>query len=80
MTRNTRFLYNIISHTICQALLKKYFNCDNYIGGRKKMSIKAKRTIILAVIIVVAFVLGRLAVRTIMNMLLGGTLFGGNFL
>lgn len=43
------------------------------------MSINAKRIIILAVIVAVAFVLGRLAVRAVMNMLLGGTLFGGNF-
>ena len=43
------------------------------------MSITAKRIIILVVIIAVAFVLGRLAVRVVMNMLLGGTLFGGNF-
>ena len=44
------------------------------------MSINAKRIIILAVIVAVAFVLGRLAVRAVMNMLLGGTMFGGNFL
>ena len=43
------------------------------------MSIQAKRVILL-VIIVVAFVLGRLAVRAVMNMMLGGTMFGGNFL
>ena len=44
------------------------------------MSLTAKRIIILVVIIAVAFVLGRLAVRVVINMLLGGTLFGGNFL
>ena len=44
------------------------------------MSITAKRIIILVVIIAVAFVLGRLAVRVVIKMLLGGTLFGGNFL
>ena len=44
------------------------------------MSITTKRIIILAVIIIVAFCLGRLAVRAVMNLLLGGTLFGGNFL
>lgn len=44
------------------------------------MSIKVKRLIILAVIIVAAFILGRLAVRAVLNLLLGGTLFGGNFL
>ena len=44
------------------------------------MSLTAKRIIIIAVIVVVAFVLGRLAVRAFMNLLLGGTLFGGDFL
>lgn len=44
------------------------------------MTLTQKRIIILAVIIIVAAVLGRLAVRVFMNILLGGTLFGGNFL
>ncbi len=44
------------------------------------MSITSKRLIILAVMIAAAFVLGRLAVRAALNLLLGGTLFGGNFL
>ena len=44
------------------------------------MSITVKRIIIIAVIVVVAFVLGRLAVRAVMDLMLGGTLFGGNFL
>lgn len=44
------------------------------------MSIKVKRIIIIAIIVVAAFVLGRLAVRAGLNMLLGGTLFGGDFL
>lgn len=44
------------------------------------MSITAKRVMILACIVVVAAISGRLAVRAFMNMLLGGTLFGGNFL
>lgn len=44
------------------------------------MSKKMKRTIIVLVIIVIAFVLGRLAMRGVMNLLLGGTMFGGNFL
>mgnify|MGYP001034358502 CR=1 FL=1 len=50
------------------------------IGKGVKMSIDTKRIIILGVIALVAFVLGRLAVRAFMNLLLGGTLFGGNFL
>ncbi len=44
------------------------------------MSLTAKRIIIIAVIVVVAFVLGRLAVRAFLNLMLGGTLFGGDFL
>lgn len=38
------------------------------------------RWIILAVVITAGFVLGRLAVRAVLDMLLGGTLFGGNIL
>ena len=44
------------------------------------MSITVKRIIILIVIIAGGFVLGRLAIRAVMNLLLGGTLFGGNIL
>ena len=44
------------------------------------MTLMQKRTLILAVIIVIAFVLGRLAIRAALNFLVGGTLFGGNFL
>lgn len=39
-----------------------------------------KRIIILVVIVAVGIIIGRLAVRAFMNMLLGGTLFGGNIL
>ncbi len=39
-----------------------------------------KKWIILLLISIAAFVLGRLAVRAFLNLLLGGTLFGGNFL
>lgn len=44
------------------------------------MTLTQKRLLILLVIAVVAFVLGRLAVRAVMNLMLGGTLFGGNLL
>ena len=44
------------------------------------MTLTQKRFLILLAIAVVAFVLGRLAVRAVLNLLLGGTLFGGNFL
>lgn len=39
-----------------------------------------KKYIIFSAIALVGFVLGRLALRFVMNMLLGGTLFGGDFL
>lgn len=48
--------------------------------GEAKMSITTKRIIIMAVIVMAAAILGRLAVRAVMNLMLGGTLFGGNFL
>ncbi len=44
------------------------------------MTLTQKRLLILLIIAVVAFVLGRLAVRAAINLLIGGTLFGGNFL
>lgn len=44
------------------------------------MTLTQKRLLLLLVIAVAAFVLGRLAVRAVMNLLLGGTLSGGNFL
>lgn len=44
------------------------------------MKLTQKKWIILIFIAVVAFVLDRLAVRVVMNLLLGGTMFGGNFL
>ena len=48
--------------------------------GMVFMSLKKKRIITLIIIILIAAVLGRLAVRFVMNMMLGGTLFGGDFL
>lgn len=39
-----------------------------------------KRIIILVIIVAIGIIIGRLAVRAFMNMLLGGTLFGGNIL
>lgn len=44
------------------------------------MTLTQKRIIILLVIVVIGIVVGRLAMRAFMNLLLGGTLFGGNFL
>ena len=44
------------------------------------MTLTKKRIIILLVVAGLAFVLGRLAIRAFMNLMMGGTLFGGNFL
>ena len=44
------------------------------------MTLIQKRLIILAIIIIVGIVLGRLAVRGFLNFLLGSTMFGGNIL
>ena len=44
------------------------------------MTLTQKRILILAIIIVIAVVLGRLAERVVMNLMLGGTMSGGNFL
>lgn len=41
------------------------------------MTITQKRILILAMVIIVGIILGRLAVRAVMNLMLGGTLFGG---
>lgn len=44
------------------------------------MTVNDKKLILIGVIAIVGFVLGRLAVRGLLNLLLGGTLFGGNIL
>lgn len=41
---------------------------------------ETKKILIYILIAVIGFVLGRLAVRAILNLMLGGTLFGGNIL
>lgn len=44
------------------------------------MTLTQKRILILLIIVIIAAILGRLAVRAFMNLLVGGTLFGGDFL
>ena len=44
------------------------------------MIITRQRIIILIIIIIVAAILGRLAIRAVLNLMLGGTMFGGNLL
>lgn len=48
--------------------------------GGAAMSMNAKRLIILLIVIAAGIILGRMAVRAVLNLLLGGTLFGGNVL
>lgn len=48
--------------------------------GGTEMHLTKSQIIILIVIAIIAFLLGRLAVRAFFNLLMGGTLFGGNFL
>ncbi|WP_275533114.1 hypothetical protein [Lachnoclostridium sp. An169] len=44
------------------------------------MNLTQKRILILLIVILAGIVLGRLAVRALMNFLLGGTMFGGSLL
>ncbi len=44
------------------------------------MTLTRKRLLILLAVIIMGAVSGRLAVRGFLNLLLGGTMFGGNFL
>ena len=44
------------------------------------MEFSKKRLIILFIVIMLGVILGRLAVRAVLTLMLGGTLFGGNVL
>ena len=44
------------------------------------MTLLQRRLLILGIVVLIAAVLGRLVVRAVLNLLLGGTLFGGNLL
>lgn len=44
------------------------------------MTLTQKRLIILAIVIIVGIILGRLALRAFLNLMVGGSMFGGNFL
>ena len=51
-----------------------------FVKEKTKMTLLQKRLLILLLVVLAAAALGRLAVRAVLNLLLGGTLFGGNFL
>lgn len=44
------------------------------------MTIDTKKIVVIGIIAVIGFVLGRLLIRGLLNLLLGGTMFGGNIL
>lgn len=44
------------------------------------MSTTTKHILVYAAIFAAAFIVGRLSVRAVLNLMLGGTLFGGNIL
>jgi hypothetical protein len=52
---------------------------DNKNQGGNAMFTK-QRVVILMIVIVTAIILGRLAVRFAINIMIGGTMFGGNIL
>lgn len=44
------------------------------------MSLKKRRALLISSLIILGWILGRLCVRAVLNMLLGGTMFGGDLL
>ena len=56
-----------------------YILIENERNVKEKM-MTFKRWMIMGVILVAGFLIGRLLVRIVLNMLLGGTIWGGNFL
>ena len=55
---------------------KKWVNLKQELKGKdgEKMTLTQKRTITLAVVILAGIVLGRLAVRAVLNLMLGGSM------
>lgn len=47
---------------------------------KKQKFFTVKRIIILIIVVLLGTVTGRMALRGLMNLMLGGTMFGGNFL
>lgn len=44
------------------------------------MTLMKKRIIIVVIVAIAGIILGRLALRAFLNLMVGGSLFGGNFL
>ena len=69
--------YKSISELIVPQNRIKVKRCEE---RKKKMSLFSKRALVLTAVAAAAFVSGRLAVRAVMNLPLGGAMLGGNLL
>ena len=75
---------------MCNLMIHSFrrYNCNTivvadqiFVKEKNKLTLLQKRLLILLLVVLsAAALLGRLAVRAVLNLLLGGTLFGGNFL
>ena len=62
-------------------ILSVYIYKENRMENKnEKKFFTLKRIIILAVVILAGTVSGRMLIRGVLNLLLGGTMFGGDFL
>ena len=60
-------------------MIKGGFGMENNTEKKQKF-FTVKRIIILIIVVLLGTVTGRMALRGLMNLMLGGTMFGGNFL
>ncbi len=84
------FLFLLTFQETVMQLYRRYKRFKDIVGKliprikcterKDKMTLTQKRILILFIIIVIAAVLGRVVFRAFLNFLLGGTMFGGNFL
>ena len=60
-------------------MIKGGFDMENNTEKKQKF-FTVKRIIILIIVVLLGTVTGRMALRGLMNLMLGGTMFGGDFL
>lgn len=53
---------------------------NRIIGGKQNMTLVQKRILILIIVAIIGIIIGRLVFRAFINLMVGGSLFGGNFL
>ena len=53
---------------------------NRIIGGKQNMTLVQKRILILIIVVIIGIIIGRLVFRAFINFMVGGSLFGGNFL